>query len=382
MLMITFIQKGLFLKKVRDQIKKEFKIKSIFSFKTRFDIDGANGLICNFKKAEKHGIELLKPKNKKREFKYYLTTKDANSLDISLSINAGTDYLKNIEIENGLFNSLSISGESEAEIDIRHSKANSIFIDNLNSPKFRLYDFQSRLEKSKFEIKNSDFSNVWFDKVKLNSFSIVSIYRTTLEKTKFSATDFPNKIEALKNIHYPDRKESEYFKNQYENYKQLKIALLNQNNQIQALQMHSKMYGAIRRSKELSRQDRFILFLNDLSNQHGTSILNPFLCFLIALLVLYIIYNMLLPNAPYEIGWISLDNFLETLMGMKKFIYENWKNVFTLANPTHRVSQLIENNSGKEISWANYLISFLSRIIIGWTIYQFITAFRKFGKTI
>ena len=143
-----------------------------------------------------------------------------------------------MKIENGLFSSLSLKGESQATLDLKHTKTNALFIHSFDSKNFRLYDFSSRGQDSKLEIKDSNLKDTSFDKVQLSSFSIVSFYRTTVEEMKFSATEFPSSIEALENIHYPEKRELDYFKNKYETYKQLKIALLNQHNQIQALQMH------------------------------------------------------------------------------------------------------------------------------------------------
>lgn len=362
---------------------KTHSLERIFAYKTNYYISDFKELNFNFSKQNKSGIKREeKPDRSGDEYKYYLTDHDLNLLNISLSATIQNEDSEKVKIQNGLFNSLTLKGESQATIDIKHTKTNSLFIHSFSSKNFRLYDFSSKGQSSKLEIKDSDLNNTWFDKVQLNSFSIVSFYRTTVEKMKFSATEFPRSIEALENIHYPNRRELDYYKNKYETYKQLKIALLNQHNQIQALQMHSKMYESIRHSTTLTSQDRLILFLNDISNKHGTSIFNAFLCFIISGITLFIIYNLVLPDAPYQIGWRSLEDFIWANRNTSVFIMENWRNFYVLINPTHRISQLIEYSPSNSISWGNYLISFLSRIIIGWAIYQFILAFRKFGRSI
>jgi hypothetical protein len=367
------------LRKINREIIKKYKLKRIFQFKTYFQISDAKEINSTFLKQK--GSELkITTAEKQKESKYYFTKSDLNLIDISISIESGNESIKKIVIDKGIFNSITLKGDFDSVIDIKHTKTNRLFIENFSSKNFRLYDFSSRLGNSKLEIKNSDLNNVWLDKVQLKSFNRVSFYRTTLENAKFSAVEFPKNIEALANIHYPDKKEGNYFENQYENYKQLKIALSKQNNQIQALQMHSKMYESIMQGKDLSPQDKFILTLNNISNKHGTSIIHAFSLFLIALFIIFITYNMFLPEAPYYIGWISFDDFILTIKRTSGFLIENWKNGFILANPTHRINSLIENNG--ELSFGNYTISFLSRIIFGWSIYQFITAFRKFGKSL
>lgn len=265
------------MRKVNKQIKERNSLNKVFSFKTRYYTSNPQEVTVEFKKSSSEGIRRIKNEDKSlKEAKYYLKKSELEQMDISISIGLESNITKSVKISNGIFNDISLKGESDAVIDIRHTNCNRLFIDNFRSAKLLLYNFNANKENSKIEIKNSDLSNTWFNKVQLNNFDIVSFYSTTLENTKFSATNFPKSIEALENIHYPLKKESEYYNNQYENYKQLKIALSNQSNQIQALQMHRKMYEAIRQSKKLSGQDRFILCLNNISNKHGTSITHSF----------------------------------------------------------------------------------------------------------
>lgn len=371
------------MRKVNRQIKERESLDKIFSYKTNFYISNPKEIIVEFKKSSEKGIKRLKNEdNSLKEAKYYLTNEEVEQLNISVSLRLESDITKSVKISNGIFKDISLKGDSEAIIDIKHTTCKRLFIDKFSSSKLLLYDFHATEKDSMLEIKNSDLSNTWFNKVRINSFDIVSFYRTTLENTKFSATEFPKSIEALENIHYPSKKESEYFNNQYENYKQLKIALSNQSDQIQALQMHRKMYEAIRQSKKLSAQDKFILFLNNHSNKHGTSITHSFICFILVLSGLYLLYLLALPQAPYSFGWVRLESYWISVCNTSEFILENWKNLYVLANPTHRLSQLIENNSGQELSGMNYFISFCSRILVGWCYYQFISAFRKFGKKI
>ncbi|MBU2974591.1 hypothetical protein [Zobellia sp. B3R18] len=371
------------MRKVNRQLKEKESLDRIFSYKTNFYITNPQELIVEFKKSTEKGIKRIKNEdNSLIEAKYHLTNDELKKLDISISIRLDSNITKSVKISNAIFKDISLKGDSEAIIDIKHTTCNRLFIDKFSSSKLLLYDFHAIEKDSKLEIKNSDLSNTWFNKVQINSFDIVSFYRTTLENTKFSATEFPKSIEALENIHYPLKKESEYFNNQYENYKQLKIALSNQSDQIQALQMHRKMYEAIRQSKKLSGQDKIILFLNNISNKHGTSITHSFICFILVLSGLYLLYVLALPQAPYSIGWISLESYWTSVCETFNFILENWKNLYVLANPTHRLSQLIENSSVPELSGMNYFISFSSRILMGWCYYQFVSAFRKFGKKI
>lgn len=364
------------------ELKELYNINHIYQFKTSYILADGKDINIGFNKSEKSGIKRNIEFNKKKEHQFYFKSSDQQMVDISLSVSFIEGAKQRVKVSNGQLSNLTLVGESNSTIEVRHTKINRVFIHDFSCSRLIIYDLASHKTESLFELKNSDLTNGWLNKVSLKSFNTVSFYNTTIENTIFSATSFPDNIEAIENIHYPDNKEKEYFNNQYETYKQLKIALLNQHNHIQALQMHSKMYDAIRKSETVSGQDRFILFLNHWSNKHGTSISYAFFTLILVLILVFFSFNLSLPHAPYQVEWQGLKTFISSLINTGHFIFSNWQNAYILANPTHRISTLIENNPCSELSGMNYFISFFSRIMMGWAYFQFISAFRKFGKKI
>ena len=71
-----------------------------------------------------------------------------------------------------------------------------------------------------------------------------------------------------------------------------------------------------------------------------------------------------------------------------QFGYPNWRDftgminnnihyIFSIANPTHRISSIAPS---EELTGCTYMISFFSRVFVEFSFYQFIAEFRRFGK--
>jgi len=364
-------------------IVKHKQLKKIFQYKTEYQIHDAGILKVIFEKSLGSGFGSIPAALQNREITnreaYFLTDEDIDLLNISIHTKL-SPKTQSVSVNNGILRRLSFRGKSNASINIENTKCNAFGISELSFGEIDIYDLKSHKKDSLFEIKNTNLSNVSFNRVRLDSFDTCNFYRTTLERAVFSATEFPENIEALENIHKPDKKGVDYYDELYENYKKIKAALLEQGNHIQALDMHRKMYNAKRKSKNSKLQDKFILSLNQLSNYHGTSISRAFWLSLFLICFFGLIYCLALPNAPYKFGWNGYESFLLAMEESCKFTLNNIKSFFILANPTHKLSSLITVSEAKELSWANYFISLLSRLFIAWGYYQFVSAFRKFGK--
>lgn len=351
-------------------IVKHKQLKKIFQYETEYRIHNTGTLKVVFKKSLKSGFS---------QEKYFLTDEDINLLNISVHVKPQSKT-QSVYVDNGILKTLSFRGKSNASINIENTKCNTFGILESSFGGIDIHDLKSHKKDSLFEIKNTKLSNVSFNRVRLDSFNTCNFYRTTLERVVFSATEFPENIEALENIHKPDKKGEDYYDELYENYKKIKAALLEQGNNIQALDMHKKMYDAKRKSKNSKLQDKFILSLNQLSNYHGTSISRAFVLSLFLIFLLGTAYCLALPNAPYKFGWNGYESFLLATEESSKFTLNNIKSFFILANPAHKLSSLITVSGVEELSSANYFISLSSRLIIAWAYFQFVSAFRKFGK--
>jgi hypothetical protein len=317
----------------------------------------------------------------KKEIIYYPTDEDLKNLRLRININQSKGLTETIDLKKGNYESIYIKGESDSKVNLEHIKCDKFYIHDFSSKSFNIYNLQNRNpNESKFEIKNSNFPNASFVKVKFDSFESINFYRNYLEKSTFSSCTFPKEIATLSNIHNPLEKEEDYAGLQYELFRQLKFSLTNSHNQIEALEMHHRMYNASRKRKDLRIQDQFILCLNELSNNHGTSISRAFFLSLTMILILWVSYCFFLPDAPFKIGWNGFESFKIALADFWKFTFSKSKVLTIIANPVHNLNNLT-GLSSVEISSMNYLISFVSRILIAWGYFQFVSAFRKFGKT-
>lgn len=351
-------------------------LDSIYAFPSKILITEPKRLFVEFKKSSKIGFT-----KSFKGFHYCLSENQVNSLDITLSVQTENNTTESIKIDKAILNGFVLSNTSNAIIEILRSKINRVFIRDLSFQKLKIYDLSSRsLIESVFESRNVDFSNATFDKTDLSSYKMVSFYRSTLTDINFISPKFPEEIHVLDNIHYPDKKEEDYFRMQSENYRQIKKSLISSGNQIHALEIHSKMYLSLQKDKLLSTQDKVILCLNKISNNHGVSITRPFILLCIMAMIIFFFYRTSLNEAPYILGYKDMASWGEGILANWKFVFKDFKSFWLLVNPTHKLSTLegLEPES-KLNSWSLFF-SYFSRILMAWIIYQFVVSFRKFGR--
>lgn len=360
--------------------------KNIFQLETVFRISNFKNLYydTNFSKSQSGFIEeknsfINKSTNKlesRIENKYYLTKKNKSELNIALILTFNSESSKNVTLKNSTFRALELRNKTEASILIEDCSCNSCYIHDFQSPDFKVFGLKPFEDKSKIEFRNSNLNHAWFDRVDLRNFSIVSFYRTKLEELKFTSTNFPANIEVFKNIHDPKDTSDNYSELKFDNYRQLKNALLSNGDHVRALDMQSKMYDSLLDSNTLQKRDKFILRLNKVTNQHGTNYLKTLKFIIGTILIISVIFFLTLKELPIEFGYENFDRFKEGTVITLNYLA---KLISTIANPTHKISTL-ENITGHPLSTFNYVLSFVSRILIAWLYYQFIMAFRKFTR--
>ncbi|WP_298313757.1 hypothetical protein [uncultured Aquimarina sp.] len=120
------------------------------------------------------------------------------------------------------------------------------------------------------------------------------------------------------------------------------------------------------------KRDFLILISSRLSNHYGLSWWQGVKFTLFSSLVGYFVYilcHILQGNYPYEFGWDNWEVFSSSVDYTLKYYFQFlW--------PTHKFDFM----AGVISSPLNYLIDILSRIVVGFGVYQTIQAFRKFGK--
>ena len=118
---------------------------------------------------------------------------------------------------------------------------------------------------------------------------------------------------------------------------------------------------ALRKIANLPFWDRLILKINSLSNNHGLSIKEPFFATIILSAIFYILYL-------WTLGRMFNSNQID---------YDLIGYYFAFLDITHRTDFLVTKD---ELSGLSVTIDYLNKILVGFLIYQFIAAFRKYGK--
>lgn len=349
---------------------KEIDVRSIFSEKKA-------GFVREIKPGSKD--------NYKDAIKYYVSHEERRKMNLSVTLSQRYGVTKKLSVSNCLLSGLTLQGVSESTVNINHCEIDNVYIDGFKSLESNFYDVKNRNNvDSHFQILNSKFPESTFFNVKFNSFSRVNFYKSYFDKSQFSATTFPKEIMTVENIHEPDKKENEYANVQYELYRQLKSSLISNQNQISALDMHKRMYNAAILQNDHTPEDKLIMCLNQLSNNHGTSIRKAFLLSVGLVVLFWIFYCLFLPNAPFKLGFYGLESLKRGVFDFWMFSITQLKALSIFANPLHNINNLKELNkfADMELGTEIYFVSFFSRLFVAWGYYQFIAAFRKFGKVL
>ncbi|RDI14424.1 hypothetical protein [Flavobacterium sp. AG291] len=325
----------------------------------------------NENRLEKRGVYRRNHENL-HEYKigYFLTDDQKALFDINLHIKYSPEIdHKETKIINTKLNSLSLAGHVKGHLSIESTKVNNWYIRDFTTEfGASFYNIlPSNITDSKIEIHKANLDKSWFDNIAFSSYKIVSFYRTKFGKTTFTSCDFPTNstsfesFKALENIHYPDKKPDKYYKDQYEIFLQLKVQLEGTGNFYESQKLQAISNDALMKIEDISCWDKFILHTNSLSNNHGLSIARPLKWFALFSFVLYILYLI-------SVRRILLNtDFDPTLIGY----------YFSFIDLTHRNDFLV----GKEdFSAWTLSIDYINKVLTGYFIYQFISAFRKYGK--
>jgi len=287
----------------------------------------------------------------------------------SLSITYGIEVAdKETSISNAYLDTLTMSGSSVGNISLEAIRLNNFYISRFSATEkisfFNLNRLNASATDTKIQIHLSNMDNVWFDNVWFDRFGIVTLYRSKLSNTKFTGCIFPedySRFVTVENAHYPNVRSGNFDRDQYETFLQLKNALESTGNAYESYKFQALSLQALYRIRTLSRQDRFLLRLNDLSNRHGISIGRPFLWFLCLSILFYLGYLRSLGRLYWG------GKFDSSLMGY----------YFSFLDITHRSDFLVDK---KDLTGGALIIDYLSKVIFGYLIYQFIAAFRKYSK--
>lgn len=212
---------------------------------------------------------------------------------------------------------------------------------------------RSFFDKAKFKklvLKNTEFSDVAsFNQLKCNE---LEISRTVFSK----GADFLHASIKIANR---------------ESFRIIKNEFLKLNNVVEALHFRSKEMKAYEkevRSRKTGAEFG-LLVLNKISNNHGLSWFRGVKFTVCIAVFFYALYLWSLERLPFHWGWVNFESFWSATG-------ENIKYFIRFFIPTHDLDFM----SGFGTSALSFVIDVLSKIFIGYAIYQTIQAFRKFGK--
>lgn len=303
---------------------------------------------------------------------YHLSEAQKKKIKINLHLKYSADREhKSTKVINAKLSALSIGGYSTGELLIENSEIDNWFIENYSAQKgatfYNIKPFRKESKENKLEIRESNLDKVWFDNFAFDDYSTISLYRNKFGQTTFTACDFPNdykdfgKIQTIENIHYPDKKDKNYFKTRYEVFLQFRKLLEASGNFYEAQKFHAVSNEALMNVENLPFWDRQILKINSSSNNHGLSIKEPFIATVFISIAFYLLYLLSLGR----------------LFTSASFDWNLFGYYFSFLDITHRSDFLVKK---EELNGFALTIDYLNKIIIGFLIYQFIAAFRKYGK--
>jgi len=367
---ISYTEENIFIKKWIELCKRtDFKnIDSVLGFKQSIYINHVRNIFIrkNHNKTKETGIS--RDDYWRNIIKFSLNIKQKKQLNINVSVDFSKQSDELLTINDSILNSLSLTGTAEGKVTVENTRINNIYIHDYNSQSDTLfYNISPYLAETKFEIRKSNMDNTWFDNIDFNGYKILSFYRTRFAKASFTSCNFPSdnltfeKFKTLENIHYPDKKPQNYFKDQYETFLQLRKSLENSGNYYEAQKLGAISKESLRRISSLSNWDKFILWVSRYSNNHGLSIKRPFVCLLILSVIFYIFYLL-------SLGRIFMNTKIDwNLVG----------NYFSFLDLTHKKDFLVPKT---ELNGWSVTMDFLNKIVVGFFIFQFISAFRKYHK--
>ncbi len=367
---ISFTEENIFIKKWIRMLKyTDFKsISELLKFKQSVYLNHVRiiNIQTNHNKTDKIGI--YRDSFRREDIMYHLSKEQKDKLNINISVDFSKQEDELLKIDDCILNSLSLTGIADGKVSIENTKVNNIYIHDFTSQsETLLYNVSPYSDESKFEIRKSNMDNCWFDNIDFIGYTLLSFYRSRFAKASFTSCNFPQdnisfeKFKTLENIHYPDKKPQNYFKDQYETFLQLRKSLENSGNYYEAQKLGAISKESLRKISSINGWDRFILWVNKVSNNHGLSIKRPFVGLLFFSILLYILYLL-------SIGRIFTDgNFDWTLVG----------HYFSFLDLTHRKNFLV---SKEEFTFWTLTIDFIHKILVGFLIFQFVSAFRKYVK--
>lgn len=206
----------------------------------------------------------------------------------------------------------------------------------------------------RLEISNSDLGKTSLYNVDFSLFDLVFLHNSNIQDILYLNVKWCKKLRSPYEVR--------------EVYRQVKTLAIRQNDKPTEIRFHALEMAELRNSDYLSKNDKFVLWFNFLTNKNGQSWTLPLLLILITVLLTYF--------------------RIKVLLGFNHFSPQNWHvalaEITECFNPIRKFSDSFGLQGKYEItrgsSVARFLDVFFLRIVVGLLIFQMIKPFRKYVR--
>lgn len=193
-----------------------------------------------------------------------------------------------------------------------------------------------------------------------------------IQVLRFYEKEMESYRKELSEKYFSTKKQLKKFKHHFNNIKPSNSVTFSNTKVHDEIYLKSLLKQEYKEHRKNYLRDKWILTFNKLSNNYGLSWVQGLKFILLSSVGFYFLYvNSLIlqGNYPYTYGWQNWDEFWKATDFTLKYYLQ-----FLI--PTHKFNFM----EGVKTSFLSHFIDFISRIIIGYGIYQMVQAFRKFGK--
>ena len=264
--------------------------------------------------------------------------------------------------------------EKKAEIDeiINKIKSGTLSAEDKRRYESQKHENESKIKELKgrsiFNIAKSDLKNSSFWHIDFNGFERINFFNTNIEDGKFSMVKLSDtKFSSSENIYNDQWYNRDIdFKEEYDIYRQFANVFSKNGDIYNSLKAKSLQMKALLKFEDVDGKTKLILRINKITNDFGNSASRAFVAIFVAAVIFYCMF----------MG--TMYSFSFTDKGWKYFVL-HFKYIFSLIlNPfstTSKMDELVFVNN-----WT-YAVVFASKIVMAFLYYQFVAAYRRFGKS-
>lgn len=338
--------------------KGSVRLKSIkASFLSISDLENQSITVYNpnIKRLMIHGL-----KNESEVYitdKEYKATYESNPIIEELNFFCSLESTSRFYLKNIMISLFELSGTNlKGKIFIKDVGCKNITVTNfINYGMVSVNNIYAADNYSSLIIQDSNIGNAEVYKTMFAGFKIIEVRDSIIENIITSNIKWCDKVENGNVITRPE--------DLREIYRQLKNVMVRTRNKPEELKFYSYEMDAY--YEELSKSsgridEKFIIYTNRLTNKHGLSWSRTLKILILLNLIFYTTIKYFIAERNFGTQYIIGDivNFIEFI------------------NPIHKV----ENVFMSQITVESKLIDVISRLLNGYLIFQFLSAFRRFVR--